>query len=336
MCDKRVHLSGLNLVAFLVIVFSYSSMFYSIYKTGINATDLRSRLHRDVAVANRFFFIVFSDALCWIPIFLVKVLSLLEVEIPGKKQSRALQKRMQKLTLHLMWSCAPLRLQAPSPAGSSSSSSPSTAPWTPSCTPWPPAFLESRWRSYCVAGREDTPWKKTAKASPPPQSSWRRPGFLATSCQPTSSGYRWMARILAMREGGGDLSVKVRGLLWNLLHDPSVSMFKQESTVELFHHALWALTLLRFCKKQFTLFPPVYSQQKQFVGHCFFLTLLQHVGMRSQVAVPHNRMNSGWPVDVAASVSSWWRCGRMCHYCSWSVTISILKQNSISKAFDFN
>ncbi|XP_030292793.1 relaxin receptor 2a isoform X2 [Sparus aurata] len=74
---------GLNLVAFLVIVLSYSTMFYSIYKTGINATDLRSRLHRDVAVANRFFFIVFSDALCWIPIFLVKVLSLLEVEIPG-------------------------------------------------------------------------------------------------------------------------------------------------------------------------------------------------------------------------------------------------------------
>ncbi|XP_056267287.1 relaxin receptor 2a [Pseudoliparis swirei] len=74
---------GLNLVAFLVIAFSYATMFISIYKTGINATDLRSSLHRDVAVANRFFFIVFSDALCWIPIFLVKVLSLLEVEIPG-------------------------------------------------------------------------------------------------------------------------------------------------------------------------------------------------------------------------------------------------------------
>ncbi|KAK2828306.1 hypothetical protein Q5P01_019340 [Channa striata] len=75
---------GLNLVAFLVIVCCYSSMFYSIYKTGINATtDLRSRLHRDVAVANRFFFIVFSDALCWIPIFMVKILSLLEVDIPG-------------------------------------------------------------------------------------------------------------------------------------------------------------------------------------------------------------------------------------------------------------
>ncbi|KAK3531149.1 hypothetical protein QTP70_013262 [Hemibagrus guttatus] len=74
---------GLNLVAFLIIVISYSSMFYSIYKTGINATELRSRLHKDVAVANRFFFIVFSDALCWIPIFLVKILSLLEMEIPG-------------------------------------------------------------------------------------------------------------------------------------------------------------------------------------------------------------------------------------------------------------
>ncbi|TRY65998.1 hypothetical protein DNTS_003778 [Danionella cerebrum] len=74
---------GLNLVAFLIIVVSYSSMFYSIYKTGIRATELRGRLHRDVAMAHRFFFIVFSDALCWIPIFLVKILSLLEVEIPG-------------------------------------------------------------------------------------------------------------------------------------------------------------------------------------------------------------------------------------------------------------
>ncbi|XP_051539375.1 relaxin receptor 2-like isoform X3 [Myxocyprinus asiaticus] len=79
---------GLNLVAFLVIVISYSSMFCSIYKTGINATDMRSRLHKDVAVVNRFFFIVFSDALCWIPIFLVKALSLLKVEIPASSESR--------------------------------------------------------------------------------------------------------------------------------------------------------------------------------------------------------------------------------------------------------
>ncbi|XP_059369682.1 relaxin receptor 2-like [Carassius carassius] len=78
---------GRNLVAFLIIVVSYSSMFYSIYKTGINATELRGRMHRDVAMANRFFFVVFSDALCWIPIFLVKILSLLEVEVPVDLQS---------------------------------------------------------------------------------------------------------------------------------------------------------------------------------------------------------------------------------------------------------
>ncbi|TTE36944.1 Relaxin receptor 2 [Bagarius yarrelli] len=74
---------GLNLLAFLVIVLCYSSMFYSIYKTGFNATEVRNRLHKDVAVANRFFFIVFSDALCWIPIFLVKTFSLLKMDIPG-------------------------------------------------------------------------------------------------------------------------------------------------------------------------------------------------------------------------------------------------------------
>lgn len=56
--------------------------------------------------------------------------------------------------------------------------------------------------------------------------------------------------------GRRDLSVKVRGLLWNLLHDTSVSMFKQESTVELFHHALWPLTLL--CPVKSSLhFPPL-------------------------------------------------------------------------------
>ncbi|KTF74084.1 hypothetical protein cypCar_00030180 [Cyprinus carpio] len=36
---------GLNLVAFLVIVVSYSSMFCSIYKTGINATDVRRTIN---------------------------------------------------------------------------------------------------------------------------------------------------------------------------------------------------------------------------------------------------------------------------------------------------
>ncbi|XP_053561538.1 relaxin receptor 2 [Bombina bombina] len=74
---------GLNLVAFVIIVFSYVSMFCSIRKTALQRSDVRTHLHRDVAVANRFFFIVFSDAVCWIPVFLLKILSLFRVEIPG-------------------------------------------------------------------------------------------------------------------------------------------------------------------------------------------------------------------------------------------------------------
>ncbi|KAE8584004.1 hypothetical protein XENTR_v10020781 [Xenopus tropicalis] len=73
---------GLNLLAFVTIVFSYSSMFYSIHKTGAKTAE-RSVLSREVTIAKRFFFIVFTDALCWIPIFLLKAVSLTEAEIPG-------------------------------------------------------------------------------------------------------------------------------------------------------------------------------------------------------------------------------------------------------------
>ncbi|XP_069061674.1 relaxin receptor 2 isoform X2 [Pleurodeles waltl] len=74
---------GVNLLAFIIIVFSYVSMFCSIQKTALQTADVSSHLHSDVAVANRFFFIVFSDAICWIPVFLLKILSLFRVEIPG-------------------------------------------------------------------------------------------------------------------------------------------------------------------------------------------------------------------------------------------------------------
>ncbi|KAM4020589.1 relaxin receptor 1-like isoform 1-T1 [Anomaloglossus baeobatrachus] len=73
---------GLNLLAFVTIVFSYSSMFYSIHKTGAKTAE-RSVLSREVTIAKRFFFIVFTDALCWIPIFLLKAVSLTKAEIPG-------------------------------------------------------------------------------------------------------------------------------------------------------------------------------------------------------------------------------------------------------------
>ncbi|XP_051486252.1 relaxin receptor 1-like isoform X1 [Apus apus] len=73
---------GLNLAAFITILFAYSGMFYSIHITASKTAE-RGVCSREVAIAKRFFFIVFTDALCWIPIFLLKLLSLLQVEIPG-------------------------------------------------------------------------------------------------------------------------------------------------------------------------------------------------------------------------------------------------------------
>nr|XP_033801768.1 relaxin receptor 1-like [Geotrypetes seraphini] len=73
---------GLNLLAFIIVVVSYTSMFYSIHQTRAKTVE-RSVLSREVAIAKRFFFIVFTDALCWIPIFLLKTISLMQVEVPG-------------------------------------------------------------------------------------------------------------------------------------------------------------------------------------------------------------------------------------------------------------
>ncbi|KAM4052234.1 relaxin receptor 1 [Anomaloglossus baeobatrachus] len=78
---------GVNLAAFIIIVFSYSSMFYSIHKTAIMATEIHNHIKKEMTLAKRFFFIVFTDALCWIPIFILKLLSLLQVEIPGSISS---------------------------------------------------------------------------------------------------------------------------------------------------------------------------------------------------------------------------------------------------------
>uniref|UniRef100_A0AC11ECB1 Relaxin family peptide receptor 1 n=1 Tax=Ovis aries TaxID=9940 RepID=A0AC11ECB1_SHEEP len=74
---------GINLAAFLIIVFSYGSMFYSIHQSAITANEVQNQVRKEMILAKRFFFIVFTDALCWIPIFILKFLSLLQVEIPG-------------------------------------------------------------------------------------------------------------------------------------------------------------------------------------------------------------------------------------------------------------
>lgn len=58
-------------------------MFYSVHQTAITATEIQNHIKKEMILAKRFFFIVFTDALCWIPIFILKLLSLLQVEIPG-------------------------------------------------------------------------------------------------------------------------------------------------------------------------------------------------------------------------------------------------------------
>ncbi|XP_071470955.1 relaxin receptor 1 isoform X2 [Marmota flaviventris] len=73
---------GINLVAFIIIVFSYGRMFYSVHQSTVTATELRNQVKKEMILAKRFFFIVFTDALCWIPIFILKFLSLLQIEIP--------------------------------------------------------------------------------------------------------------------------------------------------------------------------------------------------------------------------------------------------------------
>lgn len=74
-------------MAFLIIVFSYASMFYNIQRTGTQTTKFANHIKKEVTIAKRFFSIVITDSLCWIPIFVLKILSLLQVEIPGITRS---------------------------------------------------------------------------------------------------------------------------------------------------------------------------------------------------------------------------------------------------------
>ncbi|XP_029021100.1 relaxin receptor 1 isoform X3 [Betta splendens] len=83
--DTNVRLcAGLNLVAFLIIVLSYASMFYNIQRTGTQTTKYSNHIKKEVTIAKRFFSIVITDSLCWIPIFILKILSLLQApSAPG-------------------------------------------------------------------------------------------------------------------------------------------------------------------------------------------------------------------------------------------------------------
>ncbi|KAG8182166.1 hypothetical protein JTE90_017120 [Oedothorax gibbosus] len=70
---------GLNLVAFLFILFAYISMFFSISRSKIGLRSTQQL--QDRTIAKRFAFIVGTDFLCWVPIVLIKVIAMSGVEI---------------------------------------------------------------------------------------------------------------------------------------------------------------------------------------------------------------------------------------------------------------
>ncbi|KAH1185862.1 hypothetical protein KIL84_018611, partial [Mauremys mutica] len=63
--------------------FAYVRMFYSIQKTALQTSEVRSNIHVDIAVANQVClfvcFIVFTDSICWISVFVIKIISLFQV-----------------------------------------------------------------------------------------------------------------------------------------------------------------------------------------------------------------------------------------------------------------
>ncbi|KAK4288009.1 hypothetical protein Pmani_038938 [Petrolisthes manimaculis] len=68
---------GLNQIGVVVILMSYTGMFYSIRRTRAN-TPL-SLGDREFAI--RFFFIVFTDCLCWTPIIILRIMALANFNI---------------------------------------------------------------------------------------------------------------------------------------------------------------------------------------------------------------------------------------------------------------
>ncbi len=71
---------GINMTAMLTISLSYLAMFYNIKKTRQGS---HNHLGEETVLARRIFWIIFTDALCWIPIFIIKLLALNGVIISG-------------------------------------------------------------------------------------------------------------------------------------------------------------------------------------------------------------------------------------------------------------
>lgn len=71
---------GVNSLAVVVIATSYGAMFVNITRTRKRTPDSAV----DVTLAKRFFVIVFTNLLCWLPVITVKLVSFLPVNISGE------------------------------------------------------------------------------------------------------------------------------------------------------------------------------------------------------------------------------------------------------------
>ncbi|KAI0237394.1 Relaxin receptor 1 [Lamellibrachia satsuma] len=71
---------GVNSVAMVTIMCCYAALFISIQSTRSKSQTTFTAVN-DLTLARRFFVIVFTDALCWIPIIVIKILALVSVTI---------------------------------------------------------------------------------------------------------------------------------------------------------------------------------------------------------------------------------------------------------------
>ncbi|UYV71605.1 RXFP1 [Cordylochernes scorpioides] len=73
---------GLNFSAVILIICLYSRMLYIIKDDRKKARPFPLQKNEDAVLAHRFYFIVLTDCLCWIPVVVVKMVALSEVYIP--------------------------------------------------------------------------------------------------------------------------------------------------------------------------------------------------------------------------------------------------------------
>lgn len=72
---------GINLTAVILIIILYLRMFLIIKDDRQRARPVMIKKHEDIVLAMRFFFIVLTDCLCWIPIVVIKVIALNQITI---------------------------------------------------------------------------------------------------------------------------------------------------------------------------------------------------------------------------------------------------------------